>query len=356
MAQLRRNARDLREAVMSIRMLPMEYAFNRFPRLVRDLSHKLGKEIELEILGAATELDKGLIERIMDPLTHLVRNSIDHGIEAPAARVAAGKPAAGCLTLAAAHQGGNIAIEIRDDGAGLSRERILAKAAAGGLATSETMTDDEVWQLIFAPGFSTARTVTDISGRGVGMDVVKRNIGALGGYVNLHSIPGAGTTIGIVLPLTLAIMEGMALKVGAETFIVPLSAIIESMRIRADQVRAVAGCARVIHVRGEYLPLVALHAVFDVPGAQTDLTRGIVMIVQSENQRFALFFDALIGGQQIVVKNLETHFRKVPGVSAATILGDGSVALILDVIALSRSSRPGPPAAAAPVNINLHKK
>ncbi|MES1923806.1 chemotaxis protein CheA [Salinisphaera sp. T31B1] len=348
MAQLQRNARDLQEAVMSVRMTPMDYVFSRFPRLVRDLGRKLGKEVELATVGASTELDKGLIERIMDPLTHLVRNSLDHGIEAPAAREAAGKPRAGTLTLAARHQGANVLIEIRDDGAGLNRDRLLAKARENGLAVDDAMADDEVWQLIFAPGFSTAQAVTDVSGRGVGMDVVKRNIQQLGGHVDLISEPGIGITVRIVLPLTLAIMDSMSIRVGGEVFIMPLGAIVESIQVRTEQVRPVAGGGRVIEVRGQYLALVELHRVFDVPAARTDLSRGIVMVVQSEGRPFALFVDELIGQQQVVVKNLETHYRKVPGVSAATILGDGSVALILDVLALSRLARRPPPCVPAP--------
>ncbi|MES1936271.1 chemotaxis protein CheW [Salinisphaera hydrothermalis] len=336
MSQLARNARDLQEAVMSVRMVPMDFAFNRFPRLVRDLSSKLGKEINLETRGGATELDKGLIERIMDPMTHLVRNSLDHGIEDVATRTAAGKPAAGQLTLSARHEGGNIVIEISDDGAGLSRERILAKAKSSGLAVSDEMPDEDVWQLIFAPGFSTAAQVSDISGRGVGMDVVKRNIAQLGGHVDLRSKQGAGTTVRVILPLTLAIMDGMAVRAGQEIFILPLGAILESMRVEQSAARTVTAGSQVIEVRGEYLPLVELHRVFDVADAETDLARGIVVVVTSESRRFALFVDELIGQQQVVVKNLETHFRKVAGVSAATILGDGSVALILDATALAR--------------------
>ncbi|MGB7757225.1 MAG: chemotaxis protein CheW [Salinisphaera sp.] len=336
MGQLARNARDLQEAVMSVRMVPMDFAFNRFPRLVRDLSAKLGKDVTLETRGGATELDKGLIERIMDPMTHLVRNSLDHGIEDVETRIAAGKPAAGRLTLSARHEGGNVVIEIGDDGAGLSRERILAKARSNGLAVSDDMPDEDVWQLIFAAGFSTAAQVSDISGRGVGMDVVKRNIAQLGGHVDLRSEHGAGTTVRVILPLTLAIMDGMAVRVGDEVFILALGAILESMRIDESAVRTVTAGHHVIEVRGEYLPLVALHRAFDVEGAETRLDRGIVVVVSSESRRFALFVDELIGEQQVVVKNLETHFRKVAGVSAATILGDGSVALILDATALSR--------------------
>ncbi|WP_211308786.1 chemotaxis protein CheA [Kushneria indalinina] len=337
MNQLQRNARDLQEAVMSIRMMPMDVVFNRFPRLVRDLAGKLGKQVELETVGKSTELDKGLIERIVDPLTHLVRNSLDHGIETPDRRLAAGKPAAGRLTLSASHQGGNILIEISDDGAGLNRDRILNKARESGLAVSDAMSDDDVWQLIFAPGFSTAEQVTDLSGRGVGMDVVKRNIAQMGGHVDILSRPGQGTTTRIVLPLTLAILDGMSVRVGEEVYILPLGAIKESMQVSPEDISTVTGSDRVLHVRGEYLPLVELYRVFDIPDAQQDVTKGIVMIVQSEGRSFALQVDQLIGQHQVVVKNLETNYRRVPGISAATILGDGSVALILDIPALSRA-------------------
>ncbi|AWN16004.1 chemotaxis protein CheW [Salinisphaera sp. LB1] len=356
MGQLARNARDLQESVMSVRMVPMDFAFNRFPRLVRDLSAKLGKDVNLETRGGATELDKGLIERIMDPMTHLVRNSLDHGIEDAATREAAGKPAAGQLTLSARHQGGNVVIEIGDDGAGLSRERILAKARSNGLAVSDDMPDEEVWQLIFAAGFSTAEQVSDVSGRGVGMDVVKRNIAQLGGHVDLRSQQGVGTTVRVILPLTLAIMDGMAVRVGDEVFILALGAILESMRIDESAVRTVTAGHHVIEVRGEYLPLVALHRAFDVEGAQTRLDRGIVVVVSSESRRFGLFVDELIGEQQVVVKNLETHFRKVAGISAATILGDGSVALILDATALSRMAgapRPARSSSQSPADNNV---
>jgi two-component system chemotaxis sensor kinase CheA len=345
LGQLQRNARDLQEAVMSVRMMPMDYAFNRFPRLVRDLGRKLGKDVALVTEGESTELDKGLIERIMDPMTHLVRNSLDHGIETPEKRIAAGKPATGTLTLAAQHQGGSILIEIRDDGAGLDRERILAKARQNGLSVSDGMSDEDVWALIFAPGFSTAEAVTDVSGRGVGMDVVKRNIQQLGGHVDIRSAAGQGTTICIVLPLTLAIMDGMLIRVGSEVFIMPLGAIMESMQVPAEQIKMVGGNKRLVHVRGEYLPLVEMHRVFDIADAQTDVTRGIVMVLESEGRQFALLVDELLGQRQVVVKNLETNYRKVVGISAATILGDGSVALILDVVALSRAGREiAPPA------------
>lgn len=339
MAQLERNARDLQEAVMSIRMMPMDYVFSRFPRLVRDLAGKLGKQVELVTFGQATELDKSLIERIIDPLTHLVRNSLDHGIETVDKRVAAGKDAVGQLVLSAAHHGGNIVIEVSDDGAGLNRERILAKAAKQGMQVSDNISDDEVWQLIFAPGFSTAETVTDVSGRGVGMDVVKRNIQSMGGHVEITSVAGRGTTTRIVLPLTLAILDGMSVKVGNEIFILPLNFVMESLQPSNDDIYTVGNGERVVRVRGEYLPLVALHEVFSVDDARTDPTQGIVTIMETEGRRFAMLIDELVGQQQVVVKNLETNYRKVHGISAATILGDGSVALIVDVAALNRETR-----------------
>jgi len=339
MGQLQRNARDLQESVMSIRMMPMEYVFSRFPRLVRDLASKLNKQIELTLLGSSTELDKSLIERIIDPLTHLVRNSLDHGIELPDTRVAAGKSPVGNLTLSAEHQGGNICIEVIDDGAGLNRERILAKAVSQGMAVNENMTDEEVGMLIFAPGFSTAEQVTDVSGRGVGMDVVKRNIQEMGGHVEIQSKQGAGTTIRILLPLTLAILDGMSVKVSDEVFILPLNAVMESLQPREEDLHPLAGGERVLEVRGEYLPLVELWKVFDVDGAKTEATKGIVVILQSAGRRYALLVDQLIGQHQVVVKNLESNYRKVPGISAATILGDGSVALIVDVSALQGLNR-----------------
>jgi len=336
---LQRNARDLQEAVMSVRMVPMDYVFSRYPRLVRDLAGKLDKEVELVTEGESTELDKSLTERIIDPLTHLVRNSLDHGIEDPDTREAAGKPRIGRLTLSAQHQGGNILIEVIDDGAGLDRDRLLAKAHESGLSVSDSMSDDEVWQLIFAPGFSTAKEVSDVSGRGVGMDVVKRNIQGMGGHVEIMSRRGQGTTTRIVLPLTLAILDGMSIKVGSEVFILPLSTVLESLQPSREDLYAMAGDDVVLKVRDEYLPVVAVHEALDVKGAKTQLKETIAVIVQGEGRRYALLVDDLIGQQQVVVKNLETNYRKVPGVSAATILGDGSVALILDIADLHRLSR-----------------
>ncbi|MEE2978558.1 MAG: chemotaxis protein CheA [Pseudomonadota bacterium] len=341
LSQLTRNARDLQEAAMSIRMMPMDYVFNRFPRLVRDLANKLGKQVELSTFGKSTELDKGLIERIIDPLTHLVRNSLDHGIELPEARVAAGKDATGQLLLSAAHQGGNIVIEVSDDGQGLNRDKILKKARERGLPVSDNMTDDEINQLIFAPGFSTADQVTDVSGRGVGMDVVKQNIQSMGGYVEIQSQKGKGTTIRIVLPLTLAILDGMSVKTGDEVFILPLSCVAESLQPRPEDIKAVPGGGRLLKVRNEYLTLVPMYERFRITPSLPNPSEGIVVILDSEGKKIALQVDELVGQQQVVVKNLETNYRRVPGISGATILGDGSVALIVDVSALMRETRAG---------------
>ncbi|CAN7588089.1 chemotaxis protein CheA [Polaromonas sp. LjRoot131] len=354
MGHLERNARDLQESVMSIRMMPMDYVFSRFPRLIRDLSAKLGKQVQLVTVGKETELDKSLIERIIDPITHLVRNSLDHGIEGPERRAYAGKDPVGRLTLSAQHQGGSIVIEVKDDGGGLVREKILAKALQQGMPVSESMPDDEVWQLIFAPGFSTAEAVTDVSGRGVGMDVVKRNIHEMGGHVEIASVQGKGTTIRIVLPLTLAILNGMSVKVGEEVYILPLNYVIESLQPMDKDVHSITADEHVMHVRGEYLALLELHKLFDVADAVSTPTQGIAVIVQAEGTRFALLVDQLVGQHQVVVKNLETNYRKVPGISGATILGDGNVALIIDVAAVQRANRekaaqrsPGRPALAA---------
>lgn len=338
-SQLTRNTRDLQESVMSIRMMPMDYVFSRFPRMVRDLATKLGKRVEFVTHGASTELDKGLIERIVDPLTHLVRNSIDHGIELPEARLAAGKTDYGTLSLSAEHQGGNIIIEVTDDGGGLHREKILAKARQQGMSVPDTISDGDVWQLIFAPGFSTAEQVTDVSGRGVGMDVVKRNILAMGGAVDIRSSKGFGTTISISLPLTLAILDGMSIRIGHEIYILPLGYVVESLQPATQDIKDISGQGRVIKVRGEYLPLIPLYQIFNIEPTFTDPSQGLVVILESDGKKAALFVDDLVGQQQIVVKNLESNYRKVAGISGATILGDGGVALIIDVAALLRSSR-----------------
>ncbi|SDI25530.1 chemotaxis protein CheW [Propionivibrio dicarboxylicus] len=339
MAQLERNSRDMQEAVMSIRMLPIGSVFSRFPRLVRDLAGKLGKEVELKLVGENTELDKGLIERLSDPLNHLVRNSLDHGIERPEVRLAAGKPAKGRLSLQAYHQGGNIIIEVIDDGGGLNRERIIAKAQQKGIPVNPEAPDQEIWPLIFAPGFSTAAEITDVSGRGVGMDVVKRNIEGMGGRVEISSQQGCGTRISIRLPLTLAILDGMSIGVGDQVFILPLNMIVESLQPKADEVSSVSGQKRVVHVRGEYLPLVALHGVFRIPAKTVNPCEGIVVILEVDGGRVALLVDDLLGQHQVVIKSLETNYRKVRGISGATIMGDGRVALIVDVVALIHLSR-----------------
>jgi len=338
MAQLERNTRELQDTVMSIRMMPMSFVFSRYPRVVRDLASQLGKDIVLVTEGENTELDKGLIEKIVDPLTHLVRNSLDHGIETPERRAAAGKPPRGKVTLRAAHQGGNIVIEVEDDGAGLDRERLLAKARERGMAVTDAMSDPEVWMLIFAPGFSTAEIVTDVSGRGVGMDVVKRNIDAMNGRVEIASARGVGTKVTIRLPLTLAILDGMSVGVGGEVFIIPLTYIAESLQPTQADLRSVSGTGQLVHVRGEYLPLVPLYRLFGLVPETRDPTDGIVVIVETAAGRVAFCVDRLLGQHQVVIKSMEVNYRKVPGVAGATIMGDGRVALILDIPALARKS------------------
>lgn len=332
--QLERNTRDLQEAVMSIRMLPISFVFSRFPRVVRDLAGKLSKQIELKTLGESTELDKGLIEKIADPLTHLIRNSLDHGIEIPEKRIAAGKNPKGTVTLNAFHQGGSIVIEVSDDGGGLNRARILSKARERGFQVSDDMPDADVWMLIFEAGFSTAEVVTDVSGRGVGMDVVKRNIAELGGRIELDSHEGLGTRTTIRLPLTLAILDGLSVSIGGEVYIAPLNSIIESLQVSEADLKTVGRDGRLLKVRGEYLPLLPLHEVFNISPKATSLEQGIVIIVENQGRKTALFVDELLGQQQVVIKSLESNFRRVHGISGATIMGDGRVALILDVNAL----------------------
>jgi two-component system chemotaxis sensor kinase CheA len=339
LADLDRNTRDLQESVMSIRMIPMSTVFSRFPRMLRDLAGKLGKKIDLITLGEATELDKGLVEKITDPLTHLVRNSVDHGIEMPEDRLAAGKSEHGTLTLAASHQGGSIVIEVRDDGRGMNREKILSKARERGMEVSDSMPDSEVWQLIFAPGFSTADVVTDVSGRGVGMDVVKRNITSLGGSVEIDSVAGVGMRVSVRLPLTLAIMDGMSVGVGEEVYILPLSSVVESFQVNPDDVNTVANGTQLVKVRDEYMPVIALERMFNVPRTDESQSSNIMVVIESDGSRVALLVDELLGQHQVVVKNLESNYRKVPNVSGATILGDGSVALILDTGAMVRRAR-----------------
>ena len=339
LADLDRNTRDLQEAVMSIRMIPMSVVFNRFPRMLRDLASKLGKKVELVTQGESTELDKGLVEKITDPLTHLIRNSCDHGIEMPEERRAKGKSEYGTITLSATHEGGSILIEVRDDGKGLSREKLLRKAREKGIDAPDTLTDTEVWNLIFAPGFSTADEVTDVSGRGVGMDVVKKNIAALNGTVEIASAEGFGMRVSVRLPLTLAIMDGMSVRVSDEVYILPLSNVIESFQIKPSDINTMAQGAQVVKVRDEYMPVVELERVFQVPRFEFNGTSPIMVVVEAEGSRVALMVDELLGQQQVVIKNLESNYRKVPNVSGATILGDGKVALILDTSGLVRRSR-----------------
>ncbi len=328
LAQLQRNTRDLQNAILAIRMLPISFVFSRLPRLTRDLAEKLGKEVELQMLGEDTELDKSVIEKIADPLTHLVRNAIDHGIETPAERIAAGKPTTGLLSVRAAHQGGSIVITVTDDGAGLNRERILAKARELGLDGGDSWDDEEVWQLIFTPGFSTATAVTAVSGRGVGMDVVWQNVHALGGKIDIDSIAGCGTSMTIRLPLTLAILDGMSISVCGETFILPLANIAQSMQPTMTDVKTVNGCD-VVMVRGEYIPITSLAELFNL-AARDDGAEDLLVILEMDGKRAAIWVDELLGQHQVVLKSLEANFRRVKGVSGATILGDGRVALILD--------------------------
>ncbi|MBV1776717.1 chemotaxis protein CheW [Burkholderiaceae bacterium DAT-1] len=335
-ALLERNTRELQESAMSIRMMPISFVFSRFPRVVRDTAAKLGKKVRLLTQGESTELDRGLIERLSDPLTHLVRNSLDHGIEAGDVRLAKGKDEQGTLSLRAFHQGGNIIIQVQDDGAGLNRDRILAKARSQGMNVSDDMADGEVWGLIFEPGFSTAEVVTDVSGRGVGMDVVRRNIQGMGGRIDIESIKDIGTTMTIRLPLTLAILDGMAVNVDGEVYVIPLAFIVESLQPRTEDIKTIAGKGRVVNVRGEYLPIISLRNSFNSESEELNDCNALFVIVESEMGKTALVVDDLMGQHQIVIKSLETNFRKVAGISGATVMGDGRVALIVDVESLVR--------------------
>ena len=347
MAQLERNTREIQERVMSIRMLPIGTAFSRFPRLVRDLSAKAGKKIQLVLSGEETELDKTVIEAIGDPLTHLVRNSADHGLEPPEERLDNNKPELGTVRLNAFHEGGSICITVEDDGRGLNRDKIFAKAIKQGLiADNEKLSDDQIWALIFKPGFSTAEKVTDVSGRGVGMDVVKRNIDALGGTVSIKTALGKGTTFTLKLPLTLAIIEGMTVRVGKETYIVPLLSILESIQPKAGTIKTVVGKGELINVRGTYLPMMRMYEVFSLQPEYTEPTKAILLILETEGERVAVMVDEILGQQQVVIKSMEQNFRKVAGVAGATILGDGTVGFILDVRGLLEMARRGTPVAA----------
>lgn len=335
-AELTRNTREIQESVMSMRMLPMSATFNRFPRVVRDLSSKLGKKVDLKIEGGNTEIDKSMIEKLVDPLTHLVRNSIDHGIETTGARVALGKAETGTVILRAEQKGGSILISIIDDGAGLNRERILAKADENGLTVDHGMPDKNVWKLIFEAGFSTADEVTDVSGRGVGMDVVRRNLEAIGGRIEIESSAGEGSGFYIHLPLTLAIVDGICVSVGEQIFVVPLVNIIESVQPEKKQMKLISN-EKLLWIRDQYWPLVHLHQKMEIDNAITEPSDAIVMLIESSKKRFGLVVDSLLGQQQVVIKSLEQNYRRVDGIAGATIMGDGCVALILDVESLANN-------------------
>ncbi|MGA2778458.1 MAG: chemotaxis protein CheA [Steroidobacteraceae bacterium] len=330
--QLSRNTRELQESVMQIRMLPIGFSFNRFPRLVHDLSRKLGKKVELKLTGENTELDKTVLEKIGDPLVHLVRNALDHGMEMPETRLAAGKSETGTLELNAFHEGGSIIIEVKDDGAGLNKARILAKARERGLVQEdETLTDEQIYNLIFVAGFSTADKVSDVSGRGVGMDVVRRNINDLGGHVQIFSTEGLGSTIRIRLPLTLAILEGQVLRVGKEIYVASLVSIIETVQPTREHLSSIAGRSELFKHRDSYLPIIRLHDLFDIEPDSRDIAKGLLVVVEADGRRASILVDELLAQQQVVIKSLETNFKQVPGLAGATIHGDGTVALILDV-------------------------
>lgn len=332
LTQLTRNTRELQESVMQIRMLPISFAFNRFPRLVHDLSRKLGKKVELKLSGEGTELDKTVLEKISDPLVHLVRNALDHGLEKPEVRIAAGKPETGTIELAAFHEGGNIIIEVKDDGGGLNKAKILARARERGLVAADAeLSDDQIHNLIFAAGFSTADAISDVSGRGVGMDVVRRNIQDLGGVVQIASNEGRGSTIRIRLPLTLAILDGQLVRVGSDTYVISLVAIVETIQAQKDRLNAVPGSAELFRLRDEYIPVVRLYEMFGVEPDSRAIEDGLLVVVEAEGRRYGVLVDDLLAQQQVVIKTLETNYRQVAGVAGATILGDGTVALIVDV-------------------------
>lgn len=332
LTHLERHTRELQESVMNIRMLPVSFAFNRMPRIVHDVSQKLNKKIELVMEGEATELDKTMLEQLTDPLVHIVRNSVDHGIELPADRIAAGKPEKGTVKMAAFHQGGNIIIQITDDGAGVNVDRVRAKAIEKGVIEADNnLTDDEIVDLIFHPGFSTAEVVSDVSGRGVGMDVVRRNIRSLGGTVEVKSVTGKGSVFTIRLPLTLAILDGQLASVGSQTYVFPLISIVESIQVDKNLIKGIAGQTELYKLRDQYIPVVRLHQTFGVKDAKQDLSEGLLVVVEDSGHRAGIFVDDLLGQQQVVIKSLETNFLKISGVAGATILGDGTVSLILDV-------------------------
>jgi two-component system, chemotaxis family, sensor kinase CheA len=344
LSQLARNTRELQESVMQIRMLPISFAFNRFPRLVHDLSRKLGKTVEIKLTGENTELDKTILEKISDPLVHLVRNSLDHGLETPEQRTASGKSPNGTIELSAFHEGGSIIIEVRDDGAGLNKKKILQKARERGLvAADQELTDDQIDNLIFMPSFSTADQISDVSGRGVGMDVVRRNINDLGGHVQIFSKEGSGSTVRIQLPLTLAILDGQLVRVGKEIYIISLLAIVETIQVSQDRLSTLLGSSEIFRLRDEYLPVIKLSEMFSIESDAGTAEQGLLVVVEADNKRVCVLVDDLLAQQQVVIKSLESNFKPVPGIAGATILGDGAVALIIDVRDLIRAAarRPG---------------
>ncbi|CAO3415586.1 chemotaxis protein CheA [Azospirillum argentinense] len=339
--QLAQHTRELRESVMSIRAQPVSSVFSRMPRLVRECAATTGKEVQLVTSGETTEVDKTVVENLVDPLTHMIRNSIDHGLEGPEERERVGKPRAGTVHLSAQHRSGRIVIEITDDGRGINRPKVLSKAIEKGLVQpGATLSDEEIDNLIFLPGFSTADQVSNLSGRGVGMDVVRRNITSLGGRIGVYSTPGEGSRFVLSLPLTLAVLDGMVISVGEERFVLPLTNIVESLRPKAADLHGLVGKCDVMMARGEYVRLVYLHQLFGIPDAVADPTRALVVLVETEDgSRLGLVVDEVLGQQQVVIKSLEANFRRLDGVAAATILGDGRVALILDVAGLREMSR-----------------
>jgi len=331
--EMARIIRELQECVMAIRMQPVKSVFARMPRLVREVSAKVGKQVRLVMEGEQTEVDKTVIEELADPLTHMIRNAIDHGIEDPELRQSRGKKALGTIKLSAKHAGGNILIQVTDNGGGINRDTLLKKALEKGIVAPDTkLSDEEIDDLIFAPGFSTASAVTDVSGRGVGMDVVRRNINKLGGRIIVQSAYGKGTRFTLTIPLTLAVLDGMLVAIGDEKYILPLASIVESFRPEREQVRALAGGGEVVSMRGEYIRLIHIHRLFNVPGAISEPCEGLVVVTETANGgKVGLMVDELIGQQQVVIKSIQENFDPVPGVSGATILGNGRVALILDI-------------------------
>ncbi len=337
LTQLERNVRELQESVMSIRLLPLAFVFSRLPRLVRDIGEQLGKQVELRLAGEHTELDKTVIERISDPLLHMVRNALDHGIESPAERRAAGKPATATIRLEAQQKGGNVIIEIEDDGRGLDYDKIFARAVEQGYASANARpTQEQLQEVIFHPGMTTSDAVTDLSGRGVGLDVVRNNVRSLGGNVEIYSRPGQGTRFTVRLPLTLAILDGLGLQVGDQTYILPLVSITESVRLTADDLQSIPGGGEVFALRKDYLPLVRLHDLFGLAPRSPDVSHGTTVIIEADGSRAGLFVDEILGQQQVVIKSLETHYQRIDGIAAATILGNGTVSLILDAGGLIR--------------------